>query len=62
MWLDKAKGPLFRAASALGADVSAQPSVSTSFMRSLLHWLWKDATAAPFEDDKPEVIKPYILA
>lgn len=61
LWLDMAMGPLFRAASALGADMSAQPSISTSSMRSLLHWLRKDATAAPFEDDKPEVIKAYIL-
>ena len=50
-----ALGPLFRAAAALGTESSAGSHSSLTHMRSLLYWLWKDATAAAFEEEGPKV-------
>ena len=53
-----ALGPLFRAAGALGADTSAGSARSIAYTRRLLYWLWKDATAAAFEEEGPQVKVP----
>jgi hypothetical protein len=56
-WLNMAIGPLFRAASALGSQVSAHESASSVCMKAVLHWLLKDAAAAALED-----LGPYVSA
>ena len=50
-----ALGPLFRAAGALGTDTPAGSACSITYTRKLLYWLWKDATAAAFEEESPQV-------
>ena len=43
--LEEAMGPLFRAATALGPEATAQPSASRAHMGELLRWLLPEVTA-----------------